>query len=145
METFIGQASRWWDTHQSRLQTWTTTSNFFVEKFGRKKLTNQAQIPIFTQGQDPENQIKICEKQWRRLGYKDERTWPHLFPSTLTDLPNKWYKMEEARGETFLWYELREIFIKDVNFIPQDENFVETSKQIKEFIQLIENKPLKDN
>ena len=38
------------------------------------------------------------------------RAWPHLFPSTLADLPNKWYKMEEARGETFLWHEIREIF-----------------------------------
>ena len=53
--------------------------------------------------------------------------------------------MEEARGETFLWHELRENFIKDFNFIPQDENLVETTKQIKEFIQPTEKKPLKDN
>ena len=53
--------------------------------------------------------------------------------------------MEEARGETFLWHELRENFIKDFNFIPQNENLVETAKQIKEFIQPTENKPLKDN
>ena len=26
VETFTRQATRWWDTHQSRLQTWTTTS-----------------------------------------------------------------------------------------------------------------------
>ena len=26
VETFTGQAARWWDTHQSRLKTWTTTS-----------------------------------------------------------------------------------------------------------------------
>ena len=51
--------------------------------------------------------------------------------------------MEEARGETFLWHEPRENFIKDFNFIPQNENLVETTKQIKEFIQ--PNKPLKDN
>ena len=53
--------------------------------------------------------------------------------------------MEEARGETFLWHELRENFIKDFNFIPQNENLVETTKQIKEFIQPTENKPLNDN
>ena len=53
--------------------------------------------------------------------------------------------MEEARGETFLWYEIRENFIKDFNFIPQNEKLVETAKQIKEFIQPTENKPLKDN
>ena len=68
VETFTGQAARWWDTHQSRLQTWTTTSTYFVEIFGGKKLTNQAQIPIFTQGQDPENHIETCEKRM-------EKTW----------------------------------------------------------------------
>ena len=118
---------------------------YFVERFGGKKLTNQAQIPIFNQGQNPENHIKICEKEWRRLGYKDERTWPHLFPSTLVELPNKWYKMEEARGETFLWHELKENFIKDFNFVPQNKNLVELTQQIKAFVQPIENKTLKDN
>ena len=106
---------------------------YIVERFGGKKLTNQAQIPIFTQGRDTENHIKTCEKEWKRLGYKDERTWPHLFPSMLSDLPNKWYKMEEDRGETFLWHELRENFIKDFSFIPQNEKLVETAKQIKAF------------
>ena len=50
VETFTGQATRWWDTHQLRLQTWTTASTFFIEIFGGKKLTNQAQIPMFIQG-----------------------------------------------------------------------------------------------
>ena len=68
VETFIGQAARWWDTHQSRLQTWTTTLTYFIIIFGGNKLTNQAQIPIFTQGQDPENHIKTCEKRM-------EKTW----------------------------------------------------------------------
>ena len=53
--------------------------------------------------------------------------------------------MEEDRGETFLWHELKENFIKDFCFIPQNENLVETAKQIKEFIQPTENKLLKDN
>ena len=52
-------------------------------------------------------------------------------------------QMEEAQGETFLWHELREIFIKDFSFIPQDENLVETAKQIKAFIEPTENKTLK--
>ena len=82
--------------------TWTTTSTYFVDRFSERKLTKPTQIPVFTQGQNPKNHISICERQWRRLGYKDERTWPHLFPSTLDDLPNKWYKMEEARGKTFI-------------------------------------------
>ena len=53
--------------------------------------------------------------------------------------------MEEARGETFLWHELRENFIKDFNFIPQDQNLVETAKQIKEFIQQTKINPYKTN
>ena len=107
---------------------------YFVERFGEKNLTNQAQIPIFIQGQNPKDHIKTCEKEWRRLGYKDERAWLHLCPSTLVDLPNKWYKMEEARGETFLWPKLRENFIKYLHFIPQNKNLVETAKLIQDFI-----------
>lgn len=34
VETFTRQAARWWDTHQSRLQTYTTASTFFMERFG---------------------------------------------------------------------------------------------------------------
>ena len=98
---------------------------------------------MFIQGQNIEDHIRTCEKEWKRLGYKDERTWPHLFPSTLSNLPNKWYKMEEARGETFLWHELRENFIKYFSFIPQDENLIETAKQIKTFVEPTEKKTLK--
>ena len=47
--------------------------------------------------------------------------------------------MEEAQGETFLWHELRDNFI----FIPQNENLVETAKQIKAFIEQTKNKTLK--
>ena len=53
--------------------------------------------------------------------------------------------MEEARGETFLWHELKEIFIKDFNFEPQNENLVETAKHIKAFVQRTENKTLRDS
>ena len=53
--------------------------------------------------------------------------------------------MEEDKGETFLWHEIRENFIKDFNFIPQNENLVEIAKQIKEFIQPTENQPLQDH
>ena len=74
------------------------------------------------------------------MGYKDECIWPHMFPSTLDDLPNKWYKMEEAWGKTVMWNELRENFIEDFSFIPEDEKLVEATKQIKTFIQLTNNK-----
>ena len=73
VEIFRGQVTRWWDTHRSRLQTWTRALTFFVERFEGRKLTKQEQIPIFTQAQDPKNHIRTCGKEWRRLGYKDER------------------------------------------------------------------------
>ena len=100
---------------------------------------------MFIQGKELEEHIRTCKREWRRLGYKDERTWTDLFPSTLADLPNKWYKMEEARGETFQWNELREKFTKDFNFIPQNENLVETAKQIKAFIEMTRNNSLISN
>ena len=74
VETFTGQAARWWDTHQSRLRTWTTALTYFVERFRGNKLTKQAQIHVLIQAKDPKEHIKKCEREWRRLGYKDECT-----------------------------------------------------------------------
>ena len=42
VESFIGQVARWWGTHQNRLQSWTSASTYFVERFGGQKLTAQA-------------------------------------------------------------------------------------------------------
>ena len=53
--------------------------------------------------------------------------------------------MEEARGETFLWHELRENFIKDFSFIPQNKKLVETANQIKVFIEPTGNNTLTQN
>ena len=50
-----------------------TTSTCFIKIFGGKKLITKSNIPVFTQGQDPKKHIDICEKEWRRLGYKDEK------------------------------------------------------------------------
>ena len=47
--------------------------------------------------------------------------------------------MEDAQGEMFQWNGLREKFIKDFSFIPQNEKLVETAKQIKAFIELTRN------
>lgn len=41
-ESFAGQVARWWETHQNRLQSWETTSTYFVERFGELKLTAEA-------------------------------------------------------------------------------------------------------
>ena len=76
--------------------------------------------------------------------------WPHLFPSTLDDLPNKWYKIKEARGDTFTWKKLKHNFIKDFSFFLDDENLQPATKQIKQFLEtntsnkIIENKPTKE-
>ena len=53
--------------------------------------------------------------------------------------------MEEARGETFLWNELRENIIKDFSFIPEDTKLVEATKQIKTFIQSTTSKLIQNN
>ena len=67
VESFIGQAARWWGTHQNRLQSWTTTLTYFVERFGGQKLTAQAQITKFYLGDDLTNtptSIKKSENTW---------------------------------------------------------------------------------
>ena len=43
--------------------------------------------------------------------------------------------MEEARGETLLWNEITENFIKDFKFIPEYDQLVESTKKIKSFIK----------
>ena len=76
--------------------------------------------------------------------------WPHLFSSTLDDLPNKWYKIEEARGDTFTWQALKKKFIKDFSFFPEDEHLQPTAQQLQQFLEtnksnkVVENKPTKE-
>ena len=57
-----------------------------------------------------------------------------MFLTTLDDLPNKWYKLEEARGDTFTWQNLRENFIKIFSFILDDEKLKPATKQLQQFI-----------
>ena len=49
--------------------------------------------------------------------------------------------MEEARGETFFWHELRENFIKEFQFTPQNKKLAETAQQIKQFLQPTVHQP----
>ena len=108
------------------------------------------QVTKFYPGDDPTKHVDLCQKEWKRLGYHDERTWPHFFVTTLDDLPNKWYKIEEARGDTFTWQTLRENFIKDFSFTPNDEKIKPIAKQIQQFIgakssnETVENNPTKE-
>lgn len=67
------------------------------------------------------------------IGYRDERVCSHLFSSTLDDLPNKWYKIEEARGYTFTWKNLKENFIKDFSFNTKKYHLREPTKHNKWF------------
>ena len=108
------------------------------------------QITKFYPGDDLTKHVNLCQKEWKCLGYHDERTWPHLFPTTLDDLPNKWYKLEEPRGDTFTWQTLRENFIKDFSFIPDNEKLKPVAKQLQQFIgensskEMVENNPTKE-
>jgi len=58
-----------------------------------------------------------------------------MFPSTLDKIPSKWYKIEEACGHTLNWFDIKENFIEDFKFNPEDENLRETSHQIKIFLE----------
>lgn len=69
---------------------------------------------------DPQDHINTYE--WKRTGYKYNRVWPHLFPSTLDDLPNKWYKIEEAWGDNFYMEIPQRNIIKDFSFNTQEKH-----------------------
>lgn len=88
IETFIGQASHWWGTHQFWLQLWTTTSTYFIQRFKGKKLIVEAHINKFLPDNKPNEHINSCEKEWKIMGYHEKWIWTHLFPSTLNYLPN---------------------------------------------------------
>jgi hypothetical protein len=69
-----------------------------VERFGGKNLSANIDIPIFKPRFDPVIHIQKCEQEWKKVGYRDERVWLHMFPNTLDDIPHKWYNIEEASG-----------------------------------------------
>jgi hypothetical protein len=135
VETFTSQAARWWETHSLRLQVWTTVSNYFVEFFGEKKLSKVADIPIFKVGYDPIEHIHHCENEWHRIGYKDVRVCPHMFPTTLDEIPNKLYKIKEACGHTLNWSNINFFFIKYFKSISEEEHLKETTRKIKSFLE----------
>jgi hypothetical protein len=58
----------------------------------------------------------------------------NMFPNT-DEIPNKWYKIEEVCGHTLNWYDIKEFFIKDFEFIPEDKHLRETTQQIKSFLE----------
>ena len=58
-----------------------------------------------------------------------------MFPRKLDEIPNKWYKIEEACGHTLNWFDIKEKFIEDFKFNPEDERLREASHQIKTFLE----------
>ena len=92
-------------------------------------------IPSFRIGYDPIEHIQCCESEWRKIGYKDERVWPHMFPSTLGDIPNKWYNIEEYCVHTSRWVEIKENFIQDFKINLEEEKLKDATQQIKIFLK----------
>ena len=70
-----------------------------------------------------------------KIGYHDEIAWPHMLLNTLDDLPNKWYNIEESRGETFNWKTLKENLIKDLSFSTTQDHLKEAKKRSYNFIK----------
>jgi hypothetical protein len=110
-------------------------STYFIEGFGEKKLAKIVCIPLFKIRYDLVEHIHRYEKKWHRIGYRDERVWMHMFANTLDEIPNKWYKIEESCGHTLNCSDIKENFIKDFEFTPEEEHLREASQQIKIFIE----------
>jgi hypothetical protein len=59
--------------------------------------------------------------------------WLHMFPNTLDDIPHKWYKIEEACGNTFDWNEIKSIFLKEFEFRLRETLLQEETREINFF------------
>jgi hypothetical protein len=81
------------------------------------------------------NIFTIVRRNGARIRYIDERVWPHMFPSTLDEIPSKWYKIEEACGHMLNWSDIKEKFIEDFKFNPEEEHLREATHQIKSFLE----------
>jgi hypothetical protein len=55
--------------------------------------------------------------------------------NTLDDIPYKWYKIEEAWGETFSWITLKENFIKYFEFRIEEAQLVQAVQELRYFIE----------
>jgi hypothetical protein len=59
-----------------------------------------------------------------------------MFPSTLDEIPRKWYKIEEACDHTSNWAEIKENFVQDFEFNPVEEHLKDATHQIKIFLEI---------
>jgi hypothetical protein len=58
-----------------------------------------------------------------------------MFPSTLDEIPNKWYKIEEACGHTSNWAKNKENCVQEFEFSPIEEHLRDATQQIKRFLE----------
>jgi hypothetical protein len=59
-----------------------------------------------------------------------------MFPSTLDEIPSKWYKIEEACSHTSNWAEIKRNFVQDFEFNPVEEHLKDATNQIKIFLEI---------
>ena len=57
-----------------------------------------------------------------------------MFPHTLDDLPSKWFKLEEARGDTLDWKTIRHNFIMDFQLLSATEYITKEVAELQSFI-----------
>jgi hypothetical protein len=55
--------------------------------------------------------------------------------NTLSDIPHKWYNIEEVSGHTFDWNVIKSNFVKDFEFISEEALLQATTKEIKIFLE----------
>jgi hypothetical protein len=53
-----------------------------------------------------------------------------MFLSTLDEIPNKWYNIEESFGHTLNWYDIKENFIQVFKFTLEEKHLREEVKHI---------------
>jgi hypothetical protein len=58
-----------------------------------------------------------------------------MFPSTLDEIPNKWYKIEEACGHALNWEEIKKKIVQDFEFNPEEEHLKEEAQEIINFLE----------
>jgi hypothetical protein len=58
-----------------------------------------------------------------------------MFPSTLDEIPSKWYNIEEAYDHTSNWAEIKETFVQDFKLNPIEEHLKDATHQIQIFLE----------
>jgi hypothetical protein len=110
-------------------------TTYFVKCFRGKKLSATTSIPKFKLGFDPLTHIEDCEREWRRIGYKDERVWPHMFPNTLDDFLISGTKLKRHMVKHSPRRILKKILSRILHLTHRKLNLTEAVKEIKDYIE----------